>query len=384
MKKKVLNIFMTAAMISMLGSTFAVADTFDAEANAKAWVEFDEQDAVHYFRTYGTIDDYDFEEFIRSEFSKPMLERMQRFTAYPDEMDSEVLSYWEEQGLIKELHDADDDAKKWASYVPVSSKQEENTDKKYPVIFILHGNENPIYLTEAYGYTDLAAKNELIAVAPWASNEDTIVEEIPRIMEELKENYPIDESRIYCVGFSKGAVGTMVAASHYPELFAAVAPGGCHPSLFAGGSADSEMFKTMFIPADSEVWESQTKLPIINLYGTCDQGPVEVGDELYTLNHFLNTAGCKEVTDEVIEAGLKSDDAAKQVAGIDFDTTETRVLEGTNYYIGDLVDENEISMYRMVRIEGLGHWPSGEFANIAWEYMSQFSRDIETGDLVIE
>ena len=61
---------------------------------------------------------------------------------------------------------------------------------------------------------------------PWADNDEIIVEEVQRIMEVLREEYPIDESRVYVTGFSKGGQATEEVVVACPELFAAAAPGG--------------------------------------------------------------------------------------------------------------------------------------------------------------
>lgn len=375
----------TVLMPMATGAAEESANEFDAEANAAAWIEFDKNDAIHYFNSpaFGKIDGYDFDTFIHSELSVKILERMQRWSAYPDEMDPEVVKYWAEQGLVKAMNDADDPDRTWASYVPVSVNNAQETDRTYPVLFVLHGGGNPIYMTEDYGYIDLAAEEELIVAAPWAGSNEIIVEEIPRILEELRSKYPIDESRIYCAGFSQGGMSSAILAAHYPELFAAVAPGGIRVSHYCG-SVDGNISEALYIPKDSELWNKDVEIPIINLSGMYDQAPVETGNtDVFAYNHFMKVNGCKELTDEAIEAAMVSEDIVEQAGGMLFDKTETKVLDGTNYYIGDLVNEEEIPMFRMVRIEGLGHWPSGSLAYVAWEYMSQFSRNPETGELII-
>ena len=61
-------------------------------------------------------------------------------------------------------------------------------------------------MTETYGYAQLAAQEGFIVVSPWANNKDpdTLAMDMDWIMEKLKANYPIDESRVYGAGFSLG------------------------------------------------------------------------------------------------------------------------------------------------------------------------------------
>jgi len=49
-----------------------------------------------------------------------------------------------------------------------------------------------------------------------------------------EKNYPIDESRIYATGFSKGGAATMRVGIAFPEIFAAIAPGGAGPASLTG------------------------------------------------------------------------------------------------------------------------------------------------------
>ena len=75
-------------------------------------------------------------------------------------------AYWRERGLIKEVHG--EGLEKWASYIPVASETE--PERKFPLIFCLHGAHNPIQLTESYGIIQLAAREQCIAIAPENEN----------------------------------------------------------------------------------------------------------------------------------------------------------------------------------------------------------------------
>lgn len=44
------------------------------------------------------------------------------------------------------------------------------------------------------------------------------------LIEYMKQTYPIDETRVYCSGFSNGSAMVQVFAMVHPEIVAAVCP----------------------------------------------------------------------------------------------------------------------------------------------------------------
>ncbi|MBI1783903.1 prolyl oligopeptidase family serine peptidase, partial [Candidatus Sumerlaeota bacterium] len=56
--------------------------------------------------------------------------------------------------------------------------------------------------------------------------------DILMILNEVRSQYRVDDSRIYLTGLSLGGFGTYLIAADHPELFAACAPlcGGCDPT----------------------------------------------------------------------------------------------------------------------------------------------------------
>ena len=76
-----------------------------------------------------------------------------------------------------------------------------------------------------------------------------------------------------------------------------------------------------------------------------------------------------------------SADIAEQKIGTLLDNTGLRVLGGVPHYIGDVKDENGRAMIRHVAVEGAPHYPSAYCAELAWEFLHSFSRDLRTGEL---
>jgi predicted peptidase len=65
--------------------------------------------------------------------------------------------------------------------------------------------------------------------------------DVMEVLNRMRADYKIDESRIYLMGHSMGAIGTWALAAKYPELWAAVAP-------FAGMGAPASVERMRHIP----------------------------------------------------------------------------------------------------------------------------------------
>ena len=167
--------------------------------------------------------DADAEAIAASEDGRLIAERM-AVMAFPEDSKASK-DFWAhyEKGLRKEVHGEGLD--KWASFIPLAAEKE--PDRKFPLIFCLHGAHNPIQLTESYGVMQVAAREEAIVIAP--ENENW--ESIEKLLAYAKAHYPVDESRIYSIGYSFGGFMSSRNVLAHPEIFAGVGMGGM---LFAG------------------------------------------------------------------------------------------------------------------------------------------------------
>lgn len=130
---------------------------------------------------------------------------------------------------------------KYLLYLP--EKYKEDKDKQWPLIIYLHGKSacgNNLDKVRRYGlpfYLDRDMKLDAVVAAPqcplgknWVTDNWFIT-----FLDDIKEKYNIDESRIYLTGMSLGGFGTFSLAIKYPEIFAAVSPfcGGGQPVTVA-------------------------------------------------------------------------------------------------------------------------------------------------------
>lgn len=383
-KKRLVSAVLASAMVLGMSTMSVCAYEYN---NKYLWYlptqsfSWDDYDALwEHHKAMGYGEDFDIEGLIDSELGESLVKNMEYFLKGYGEMDQEVIEHWKNMGIKKELHDSDDADRVWSSYTPMEAYDPENSEKEYPVLFVYHGNNNPLFIAEAYGFAQLAAKEGYICVMPWAANGTIADSETDRILEVLKEEYPIDESRIYGAGFSLGGRTVVAEAIRTPGRFAAINVGGQH----LAGVKDIEDFYS------DEQWAAVKDLPVIQMSGTEEMNmkfPYGIQGEIQidAINKWFEVDGIDhEVSLEMCEELVNSSDSiVEQKLGLAFDEESVQYLDGTQYYTGDFFDEDGINMMRIVAIEGLIHWPSGSFAQVAWDFMSQYARDTETGELIV-
>ncbi len=131
----------------------------------------------------------------------------------------------------------------------ILSPNDDLTNKKYPLVIFLHGagergGDNKAQLTHgAKLFADSIAKYPCYVVAPqcptglrwtevdWTMDSHKQPKEpsvslrlTMEVIEFVKKEYNIDESRIYITGLSMGGFGTWDAICRYPKTFAAAIP----------------------------------------------------------------------------------------------------------------------------------------------------------------
>jgi predicted esterase len=104
------------------------------------------------------------------------------------------------------------------------------TEKKKPLLLALHSWSSDYLQQYGIPYGIFAEKNDWIFIGPdfrgAFNNEDATasekaVRDVLDALDYAKEHAPVDEDRIYLVGFSGGAMMSLVMAGRYPEKFTA-------------------------------------------------------------------------------------------------------------------------------------------------------------------
>jgi hypothetical protein len=143
------------------------------------------------------------------------------------------------------------------------SYPDKNSERRFRLDVWLHGRDN--LLTELKFMTDRQRSYgeftppDTIVLHPYGRfcNAFKFAGEVDvfEALENVKKNYPIDESRIAIRGFSMGGGGTWHLASHYPSYWVAAAPG--------AGFAETAEFQRIWSRGPEPTWYDQK---LWNLY----------------------------------------------------------------------------------------------------------------------
>jgi len=345
---------------------------------------------------WGSVtNDFDLDAHINSEDGRLQALQWERVIRYTDEMDPNVLAYWEKLGWKKELHNADNRPEKWSSFMPLSAYKTENKGKKYPLYIILHGGQTPPYEMEGYGLVEPTAKDEAICVIPQNF-------EIPGVLGIYRycvEHFPVDRSRVYCISYCGGAKANCVGL-RYPELFAGIAPSGnplrenYKPTLWY---PDYERLRRIGLPIiHCDGLDDVTQL--LPVYAEGDPQKSEMpefpgktwnmplGKRAYKvscLRDLLYIGGCKDVTEEEVYACEYSKDPVIRAIGVPADATETVTVHGKKNYLAKFRNGDGNYWLQICGVESMGHFPDSTMGVTAWEFLRQFRRNQETGKIEV-
>ena len=320
-----------------------------------------------------------------------LIEERMAVMQWPEDS-QESRDFWAnyEKGLRKEVHG--EGLAKWSSFIPLAAERE--PERKFPLIFCLHGAHNPIQLTESYGIIQVAAREECIVIAPenenWAN--------IEKLLAYAKEHYPVDESRIYSMGYSFGGFMSSRNVLAHPEIFAGVGMGGM---LFAGHAPahdlDGQWYEEYTLTEEMVRKVEQLGMPILLFMGENEmlrllplwknpEGDIREGviplfseDKQKAFQVFRRAGHCAPT--DFLKEGEPAAEAEEHI-GARFERTEVREYHGRKYYIGDSVKPDGECLFRTVACEKMVHWPTAAFAELIWEQIGKYARDPETKELI--
>ena len=362
------------------------------------------------------VREFDAESFGESESFAGIVENQALMNTFRQEDAPEVLSYWEERGLIKQLHDTEQISTKWASYLPKSYVDNPASGRTYPLLFVMHGSGNPIYLAETYGYTRIAAREELIVIIP----EDETAENIDRLFAYARANYPVDWTRVYMVGYSLGGFMTSRHAMRWPERFAAVGSGGM---LFANGPSAPHVQAGKLWPGEDITPEMVRRAARYSIPACICMGEQEVlgllpvtrdepvnqwaehlseeekkrtdgrsvqkkedridlsgRNKIQSINNWRIANGCPSVDEATVrKLAASTANIVEEKIGFPFEKTSVVTRENRSHFVGDSISEDGETYFRIIALAKSPHWPSQALAELTWEFISRFAVDPLTG-----
>lgn len=318
----------------------------------------------------------DLDLFINSAMGEKTAQNFYTYITYAqDPMNKDLVAYWAEKGLDKIQfggEDESDPSDRYYLYVPANIQAGET----FPVIIVNHGGGEPAYQAETFGFCEIAAEERIILIMA----EDTSSANLYAIYQDVKAAYPVDETRVYATGSSMGAMASKSLAANYPNLLAAIAPLDICPGFSEGTDVQRAAVQ-------------ENGLPMIFMVGTADKYGIEmIGftefinfNTVEEWNALLKLQGYEEyaiTAEESADMAANSANAIERLTGRRVQSTQTINYENTRIHVGAFENEEGINDFTFVVTENRGHLPAGYDAEIAWDFLKNFARDVETGELI--
>lgn len=255
----------------------------------------------------------------------------------------------------------------WYEFVPaaVQKAMARPSGAKFPLFLCLHGGgDHPIFEAEGIGWAQLAIDNDIVMVAPNGGG----VEEYMKLLDYMVGKYPVDPSRIYVAGFSRGAGQTLAVTNAHPERFAAAAAMSCVRGPFY----------TDLLAARGR-YGYDIDLPI---------GVIGNGRETESTNYddryvwFDAVKGIHEIN-EIPQYQGELDHARYPYWGFPVED-EHRFTVPTGFAIwrGFNRDASGVPLMAAMHAELITHTHYPEYAPLIWDWFKQFSRNTETHAVV--
>jgi pimeloyl-ACP methyl ester carboxylesterase len=257
----------------------------------------------------------------------------------------------------------------WYEYVPGEVLRNRVVKGSVPLVIALHGGgDDPQAFVEEVGWLEMARRKRFVIVAPehqgLYSDQSVLGESIAALAQYMMKTYPaIDASRVYASGYSMGGGATLTISTSHPRMLAAVV----------------DMAGAMFTFTDKmEAQFKDTDLPFMYLTSAYDLEPnINPEDRSLSnnsqvlLNKFLIFNNMNQISYDFKaypKCGFKADS-----------WSETMLNDEHKNFIWYLNNRQGVPMVALNYTEDLIHALYPLYARMAWDYLTQFSRDQKTG-----
>jgi len=236
-----------------------------------------------------------------------------------------------------------------------------------PLVIGFHGmGDSSMFLAYVSGWYKVAHKYGFVFVS-FENHQNMPAEEAMEALEELKKRYKVDEHRIYAVGFSMGCGKTWDLFEKFPDHFAGMAPA-------------CALFPVYSHPFGKEIDVSKINktVPVPIFYSGGDKShvselPFQSWWAVERLRYAMEVNKCIKKFDFDFEHQDEWDDPMMAVRG---DRVERIHDESRDAYINVHYFDSEDGVCRTVfaAVEGQGHEYRQHTADLAWQFISQFTR----------
>ena len=319
-------------------------------------------------------DTFDVDAFINSRQGELVMSRIKYELALVGDSNyasQTMIDYWAAQGVIETAYNSDDPEHEWLTYVPEYMYDEENAGKVYPVVFSHHGNGGTLFEATDHGFVHICYEEGFMVVVPENENSDpdVSIEMLPKYLDELEaKGYPIDRSRVYVSGMSKGAATSLKVGLACSDIVAAIAPHSASFGMLMEGTSIQSYLRGSEITMTGSITQEQLDncggMPIWMQVGESDMNQLPFAQGMIdSLNAWLAMNDCP----------TKAVATDSNAIGITADRVYTAELDGTTYTFAEFYNTAGIKTMVIVGVAGLPHWVSYSFSKLAWDFMSQYS-----------
>lgn len=290
----------------------------------------------------------------------------------------------------------------WFEYIPNAVL--EAKEKSVPLVVSLHGNQNdPRLQGDTTGWVELAATENFMVVSPeyqtienegfFSKPENVDVygrvegmqeDGVVKLIEQLETQYPqIDPSRIYVTGLSQGGAVTSLLGLKYNDVFAAAASvsgvNSRHEAIEEiQENYDGQKIPYMYLCGDHDFFQ------MIPVDGSSEHGTKDLFDfsiwEKDENTHIYSILTGYQIANgfETAEMNMEAD----PYFGITPTETEDTEIGGKTAHVSRL-SQDGVTYMELVAMEDQAHWNNKAQAQYIWNFFTNYSRNPETGELVV-
>ncbi len=258
----------------------------------------------------------------------------------------------------------------WFEFLPEEVLNNTAPAGSVPLFLGNHGGgDDPVQYADDIGLLTLAGKERFAMVVPEQQSIGEIRgKALPAIVEYMLDTYPaLDASRVYTTGYSMGGGATFNAVDGNARLFAAAVAQAA--VTYVATEEEAAQFKDVDIPimltTSTYDYFYDTATLIYRTSSMCDYPTM--------LNLYLRFNEMEPIAFDCIKYPL---------SGFQADTYQQITLNDEYVNHTWMLHKDGIPMLGYNVTEFLPHGLYQEYAQVVWDFVKHYSRNLETGDVI--
>lgn len=245
-----------------------------------------------------------------------------------------------------------------------------------PLVLCFHGGGNTaLFEAQATEWPLIGKENGFITVSVDLHYPNCSAGEIVELIEQLKENYSIDSTRIYASGFSMGGCKSWDLFEQYPEVFAGLAPmdASFEPGVDSYGNPVENVNKDVTVPVFYVGGETS---PLEELPSQAEK-LVDRVNNLFEVNQVAKAYDCSFEKKEEWENAIWGVDG-----DLSYQVTDQKAFLDSTLSVEVFQSEDGKYYTALACASNQSHEVYARNSWAAWDFLSQFSRQ-EDGSIAV-